>query len=124
MEKGFKRVDRVGEQIRRELAESLNTLMSEYPQASMISFTAVKVLKDLSQAKVYFTFVISDQDEREKVVDLLNSKSKAFKHYLAKNMKTRTVPELTFVYDESVEYGARMEAMLKELVNKHNQDEQ
>lgn len=116
----FTRMQRVGEQIRRELAAVLPTLMSEYPQATLLSFTAVKVVRDLSKATVYVTLVLPDDELRESLVKALNDKSKLFRHHLSQSMRTRTVPELTFVYDESVEYGAKMEAMLEKLVREQD----
>lgn len=122
MQKKFRRSERVAEQIRRELTAALPDLMSEFSQANMLSFTAVKVVRDLSQATVYVTFILPDEDLRRELVQALNQKAKQFRHHLARNMNTRTVPELLFVYDESVEYGARMEIMLEELVERDAQN--
>lgn len=115
MPRGFDRTRRVGEQIRRELAQAVGEIL-EHPHASMLSFTDVRVTRDLAFAKVYVTHVLDNPIEREELVAELNEKKGRFRHYIAQRLTTRTVPELTFYYDNSVEYGARMEGLLEDLV--------
>lgn len=115
MPKGIDRTRRIGEQIRRDLSAAVNEILY-HPHASMLSFTGVNVTRDLSYAKVYVTHVLDNPVEREALVKALNAHAGQFRHYLAKRLSIRKVPELTFVYDESVEYGARMEHLLEDLV--------
>lgn len=122
MPKGVDRTRRIGEQIRRELASEVGHVL-DHPHAGLLSFTAVKVTRDLSYAKVYVTHVLSDPEERQTLISALNRASGAFRHHLAKSLTTRKVPELSFHYDESVEYGARMDQMLKNLVHKSGKTE-
>ncbi|PID65223.1 MAG: hypothetical protein CR977_01795 [Gammaproteobacteria bacterium] len=70
--------------------------------------------------------MIGDQELRRELVDLLNDHKGKIRHLLAKRLSTRTVPEMTFKYDESVEYGARMEKLLHDIVedDAHKQDKQ
>ncbi len=60
--------------------------------------------------------IIGDKVLRQTLVDLLNRHRGEIRHLLAKRLTTRTVPEMTFVYDDSVEYGARMEKLLHDIV--------
>ena len=115
MKKGIDRTRRLGEQMRRDLAQAVTGIL-DHPHASMLSFTDVRVTRDLSFAKVYVTHVLDNAEERAELVKALNAHAGQFRHYLAKRMDTRKIPELTFHYDESVEYGARMEHMLEDLV--------
>ena len=115
MRKGVDRTRRLGEQMRRDLAQAVGEIL-DHPHASMLSFTDVRVTRDLSFAKVYVTHVLDDVNERADLVKALNAHAGQFRHYLAKRMDIRKVPELTFHYDESVEYGARMEHLLEDLV--------
>ncbi|UJF24868.1 30S ribosome-binding factor RbfA [Suttonella sp. R2A3] len=115
MPKGIDRTRRIGEQMRRELSQAVSELL-DHPHASMLSFTDVRVTRDLAFAKVYVTHVLDNPHERAELVDALNEHTGRFRHYLAKRLTIRKVPELTFYYDESVEYGARMEHMLEDLV--------
>ncbi len=121
MPKKIDRTRRIGEQIRRDLAQAVGDIL-DHPHAAMLSFTNVRVTRDLSFAKVYVTHVLSDAAEREILVNALNEKAGQFRHYLAKQLSIRKVPELTFYYDESVEYGARMESLLTDLVKKLPED--
>lgn len=115
MPKGIDRTRRIGEQMRRDLASAVSEIL-DHPHASMLSFTGVNVTRDLSYAKVYVTHVLDNPVEREALVAALNRHAGQFRHYLAKRLSIRKVPELTFVYDNSVEYGARMEHLLGDLV--------
>lgn len=109
------RTRRIGEQMRRDLAHAVSSIL-DHPHASLLSFTDVRVTRDLSFAKVYVTHVIDDSVERKTLMDALNAHAGQFRHYLAKNLSIRKIPELTFVYDDSVEYGARMDHLLHDLV--------
>ena len=109
------RTQRLGEQIRRELAGALGEIIS-HPHASFLSITAVRITRDLSYGKVYITHIIQDKSERTELLKLLNSKSKQFQAYLFKRLSIRKIPELTFLYDNSVEYGAKMESLLSKLI--------
>lgn len=109
------RTRRIGEQMRRDLAQAVGEIL-DHPHASMLSFTDVRVTRDLAFAKVYVTHVLDNPVERMELVHELNDKAGQFRHYLAKRLTIRKIPELTFYYDESVEYGARMEHLLSDIV--------
>lgn len=111
----FDRTRRIGEQMRRDLAQAVSELL-DHPRASMLSFTDVRITRDLSFAKVYVTHVLDNIIEREELIQALNAKAGQFRHYLAKRLSIRKIPELSFYYDESVEYGARMESLLTSIV--------
>lgn len=111
----FDRTRRIGEQMRRDLAQAVGELL-DHPRASMLSFTDVRITRDLSFAKVYVTHVLDNIIEREELIQALNAKAGQFRHYLAKRLSIRKIPELSFYYDESVEYGARMESLLTSIV--------
>lgn len=122
MPKGVDRTKRIGEQMRRDLAAAVGDIL-DHPHASMLSFTEVRVTRDLAYAKVYVTHVLDNAHERAALVEALNAHAGQFRHYLAKQLRIRKIPELTFYYDESVEYGAKMEGLLEDLV-KDIDDEQ
>lgn len=115
MPKGIDRTRRIGEQMRRELAAAVGDVL-DHPHATMLSFTDVRVTRDLAYAKVFVTHVLDNAAERAELVQALNDRAGQFRHYLAKRLTIRKVPELTFYYDQSVEYGARMENLLEDLV--------
>ena len=83
-----------------------------------VTITAVDISSDLSYAKVYFTNLI-DAD-REKVTKALNRASGFIRGKLFDMVEIRKMPELTFVYDESIEYGNKIEKIINE-INKEDE---
>ena len=109
MPKEYSRSQRMAEQVRRELAELVRDEVKD-PRVSWVSFTAVKVNRDLSGAVIYFT-VLND-DERDGAVEALNSAAGFLRHQLSKRIRSRIVPTLRFVYDVSIERGTSMESLI------------
>ena len=78
-----------------------------------ITLTAVDVSKDLSYAKVYFTSISNmTHKELEKEV---NEAAPFLRGKLAKVIEIRNIPELKFVYDESIEYASKIEKIITEI---------
>ena len=77
-----------------------------------VTITAVEITNDLSYAKVYFTNLIDT--DREKVTKALNRASSFIRGKLFDEVEIRKMPELTFVYDESIEYGNKIEKIIDE----------
>jgi len=109
MPKEYSRSQRMAEQVRRELAELVRDEIKD-PRVSWVSFTAVKVSRDLSNAVVYFT-VLND-DEREQAEEGLNKATGFIRRELGKRIRSRIVPGLKFVYDESIQRGTSMESLI------------
>ena len=78
-----------------------------------VTITAVDISSDLSYAKVYFTNLIDA--EREKVTKALNRASGFIRGKLFDIVEIRKMPELTFVYDESIEYGNKIEKIINDI---------
>ena len=79
-----------------------------------VTVTEVRVQRDLSTAKVFYT-VMGKDEKREAVKKVLN-KSKGFiKSLIARKMKLRKVPDLEFEYDSSLDYGNRIDDILRKL---------
>lgn len=81
-----------------------------------VTITYANITSDLSYAKIYFTTLM---DDKEKLVKELNEASSFFRSEIAKRINLRHMPELTFVYDESIEYGKKIE----DIINKIHEDE-
>ncbi len=109
MPKEYSRSQRMAEQVRRELAELVRDELKD-PRVNWVSFTEVKLSKDLSNAVIYFS--VMNDDEREQTVDVLNSAAGFLRRQLAHRIRSRIVPNLKFVYDDSVERGSSMEALI------------
>jgi len=110
MPKEFGRNRRVGEQIRRELAALIQMEMKD-PRVGMVTISEVRVTHDLSLAKVYFT-TLGTAEDATRTVELLNKAASFFRRELSGRMSLRSMPALRFIYDESVEHGAAMDALI------------
>lgn len=107
----FKRSDRVAEAIQRKLAQLIQQEVKDPRLPSFITISAVKLAADLAHAKVYYTALNADI---ELTTQILNAAAGFLRKSLASSMKTRTVPQLHFVYDESIEYGRRLSRLIDE----------
>ena len=78
-----------------------------------VTLTAVKVTNDLSFAKVYV--MVLDMNKKDTTMKALNDAAGFIRSELFDRVDIRHIPELTFVYDESIEYGKKIEDKLKEI---------
>jgi len=108
----FSRMQRLGDQIHRELAVLIETRISD-PRIHMLTVTAVKVSRDLGHARVYYTTL---DDDREGLETALTKAAPYLRHLLSSALIARITPRLSFVYDESIERGRDMEALIREVV--------
>lgn len=106
----FKRTDRVGAELRRELGALVHQAVREYglPSASV---SDVEVTRDLDVASVWVT-TLRPEDAGDAVA-ALKELAPALRKSLSRSMRLRRVPELRFRYDESVDQGERIEALLR-----------
>lgn len=108
------RTRRIGEQIRRDLAELIRTELRD-PRLTLVSTTSVEVSRDLSYARIYVT-AVGVPEQRAELVAALNQAAPLLRRELARRLRTRTVPKLEFRYDEVVEQGARLAALIEAAV--------
>jgi ribosome-binding factor A len=114
MAREFSRTRRVADQIQRELAEIIQMELGD-PRLGMITVTAVEVSPEYERARVFFT-VLGNQGDIKTTTNILNQAAGYMRSQLAKRIKLRITPVLTFVYDESLEKGRRMDALIKAAV--------
>ncbi|MDG4550635.1 MAG: 30S ribosome-binding factor RbfA [Candidatus Contendobacter sp.] len=110
MTHGAPRPRRIGEQIRRDLAELIRAELRD-PRLTLVSTTSVEVSRDLAHARIYVT-AVCDPAERAELVAELNRAAPLLRRGLGRRLRTRTVPKLEFHYDETVERGARLSALI------------
>ena len=108
------RSDRVGDLILRELSVLIQREIKDPRLTSMVTITAVEVTRDFAHAKVYVTIFDKDQDHQQ-AIDILNHAAGYLRSTLAKSLKLRTIPQLKFIYDSSLEYGNRMSDLIKQV---------
>ncbi|MDV2685472.1 30S ribosome-binding factor RbfA [Alkalihalophilus sp. As8PL] len=107
------RANRVGEQMKKELSDIIMRELKD-PRISFVTITGVDVTGDLQQATVFITVLGSDEQKEATLSGL--SKAKGFiRSEIGKRIRLRKTPELTFEFDESIEYGNRIETLLKDL---------
>lgn len=119
MSNDFKRTDRVAEMLQRKLSQIIQQEIKDPRLPHFVTISGVKVSGDLSHAKVYFT-VLGDENKQAAVI--LNTAASYLRTALARTIKLRTVPQLHFVYDESIEYGRRLSKLIDD-ANPDNHDE-
>lgn len=109
------KAERAGSEIQKVLG---NIILFEAKDEDFknVVITAVDVSNDLSYAKVYFTTI----DDKEKVVKDLNNASGYFRSLLAERLDIRHTPELKFIFDESIEYGRKIEKIIEKIHDKEN----
>jgi ribosome-binding factor A len=104
---------RIADQIQRELAEIIRLELRD-PRVGLITLTAVELSRDQSHAKVFFTVLGSDSGAE--ALEGLQRAAGFLRSNLAHRLSTRSVPELHFAYDESVERGVRLSRLIDEAV--------
>lgn len=116
MAREFSRTRRVGEQIQRELAQLIQQELKD-PRIGMVTVSAVEVSRDLAYAKVYISTLNPEQD-LDQTLKVLRRASGFLRRELGRRMLLRIVPELRFVYDESIERGSRLNSLIEEAISK------
>lgn len=109
MKKGFQRKDRVEEQVRRDLAELIQTELRD-PRVGMISLTAVELTPDYAHAKVFFTTL--NPDHLPEIMQGLKRASGFLRRELGRRIHIHTLPELHFVHDTSIERGMSLTQLI------------
>ena len=110
----FGRDLRVADFIRDELSSIIQREMRD-PRVGMVSVNEVKVSKDLSWADVYVSSLDTvAETERDGLIEILNKAAGYFRSELAKRHSMRTTPKPRFHYDEVIERGPRLEALIEQ----------
>lgn len=107
------KVERIDAEIKRELA-GIIAYGTKDPRINeaMITVSSVSTTGDLKYAKVYVSIMA---DDKKAILKALQSGAGHFRSELSGRLRIRTVPELTFVLDESIEYGLKIEKLLSEI---------
>jgi ribosome-binding factor A len=107
------RPDRVGDQVRVELADLLAREVHD-PGIGFLTIIRVKITADLQQARVYYTSM-GDEKARKDSQRALERATPFLRRQLGRRLRLRRVPDLQFFFDESIERGDRIERILQEL---------
>ena len=112
------RANRVGEQMKKELGDIIGRKIKD-PRIGFVTVTDVEVTGDLQQAKVYIS-VLGDEEQRENTLKGL-AKAKGFiRTEIGHRIRLRKTPEIIFEWDESIDYGNRIDTLLHQLHKDEN----
>jgi ribosome-binding factor A len=114
MKKHSQRAQRVGDQIQRELAPLLREEVKD-PRVGPVTITGVAVSADLSHAKVFFTH-LPGREQADGAVQALQHAAGYLRHELSRRLQLYSVPQLHFVYDDSIESGMRLSQLIDDAV--------
>jgi ribosome-binding factor A len=98
------RIERVNNLIRQEISELLQRQVKDPRLGTFVAVTEVVTSPDLRHAKV-FVSCISSKEEKQETLSALAGASRFFRKELAKNLRLRHIPELSFHWDDSIERG-------------------
>jgi ribosome-binding factor A len=114
MPKEFSRSSRVAEQVQRELAELIRLELKD-PRVGLVTITGVELTPDYAHAKVFYT-TLADPSARQDIDAGLRRASSFLRRELGRRIRIHTLPELHFIFDESVERGDRLSRLIDEAV--------
>ena len=114
MPKDDSRSLRIGDQIQRELADLIRNELKD-PRIHMITLTGVDVSHDYAHAKVFYT-TLHDEADNFLIQNGLDNAAGFLRSQLLHRLKLRVIPQLHFIYDESVERGMRLSRLIDEAV--------
>ncbi len=108
------RPEKVAQLMRREVAEILETKLRDPRLATTVTVTDVEVTSDLSFARIYVT-VMGDMSVRPGALAALQHAAGFVRHELGDRLGLREVPEIRFLYDDSLDQGARVDELLRKI---------
>lgn len=107
------KTERLGNVLHKEISQILMTEIKD-DDLKFITITKVDLSSDLSYAKVYFTCL--DTEKKDKIIKDINKASRFIRSELMrKKIEIRNMPEFTFVYDDSIEYGNKIESIIEKI---------
>lgn len=121
MPREFKRSDRVASQVQREMAELIRLHVKDRA-LGLITVSDAEVTRDLSVATLYVSFLGAKLGTSDCLKQLDTYRS-LLRQSLGKQMRLRVLPEIRFVFDDSLERGQKMDALLKGLSDGQDPDE-
>ena len=110
----YNRIDRISEEVKKELSLIIWELKDPRLNNSMVSVVNVQVTKDLRFAKAYIS-VFGDEKAKKGAIDALKGAAGFIRKEIGHRIDLRYTPEFSFVLDDSIEYGSHINEVLKNL---------
>lgn len=118
--KNSTRLGRIDEELKKEISNIINYELNNPKITGLISVTRCKITPDLKYAKVYVS-ILNSKNVKDTLANLKKS-SGYIRTEIAKRINLRITPELIFVLDDSMEYGAKIDKILKEIIPERNEE--
>lgn len=113
MQKNNTRFERINEELKKEISHIISYELKNPNVTGLISVTKAKITPDLKYAKIYVSILNAKNDAE--TLEGLKKSSGFIRTQIAKRINLRVTPELVFEKDDSIEYGARIETILREI---------
>lgn len=107
------RMNKIDEELKKEISNIISLELKNPHLTGLISVSKVKTTPDLRFAKVFVT-MINEKSKKENL-SILKQSSGYIRSAIAKRVNLRNTPELIFEFDESIEYGSRIDEILKDI---------
>ena len=115
----YQRIDRISEEVRREVDAIIREEMHDPRVSGTFSVTRAEVTGDLRYAKIYIS--VLEEDRRDGLMEALKNARGYIRHALGKRMIIRYTPELIFISDKNIEYGVHIAKVLADTVGTEEQ---
>ena len=109
------RTDKLNAEFQKETYDIIYRNLKNPLVTEMFGITKVDTSKDLKNARVYVSVYSKDERKKKATFDAIACDSKRIRYELAHSVKLRTVPELRFYPDDSMEYGDKMDALFRKI---------
>lgn len=106
------KIERLNDQFQKEISMILQTEIKDQ-DIHFVTITGCEITNDLSFCKVYFT--VLDDSKKDTTLKALKGASSFIRGELSRRIEIRHTPELKFVYDESIEYGNKIEKIIEKI---------
>lgn len=114
---------RINEEVKKEISNLIRDDIKDPRLTAMISVTAVKVTKDLRYAKVYVSIFAKNEEEKKTNLEALKSAEGFVRKEIGHRINLRYTPQIIFELDDSIEYGAKIDSILKDIMKDVKKDE-
>jgi len=116
-----RRIERVNHLIRQEISELLQRQVKDPRLGNFVAITEVSTSADLKYAKIFVSHICSETEKKE-TLSVLAAASNFFRRELAKRLRLRNIPELSFRWDDSIERGAHLQKLIDKISTGKNTD--
>ena len=118
----MERTDRIAAEMKRVVSDIIRTELKDPRIPVVTSVTRLKLAKDLKFAKIYVSF-LGDEAQKKAAMQALRASAGLIRYQIGQKMTIRTLPELNFALDESIEYGSYMAERIAQVMAEDKQKE-